>query len=83
MPRHFTYVYILTSRSHAGRHYTGLTGNLQQRLRAHNAGEVSSTAKHRPWQIESAIAFRSRDKASAFEKYLKSHSGRAFAAKHL
>jgi hypothetical protein len=36
----------------------------------------------RPWQIETAIAFRSREKAAAFEKYLKSHSGRAFASKH-
>ena len=33
-------------------------------------------------QIETAIAFRSKEKASAFEKYLKSHSGRAFAKKH-
>jgi len=35
------------------------------------------------WQIEAAIAFRSREKGAAFEKYLKSHSGRAFASKHL
>jgi hypothetical protein len=43
---------------------------------------VPHTSKFRPWQIETAVAFRSKDKAVAFEQYLKSHSGRAFAKKH-
>ncbi|MGB2938555.1 MAG: GIY-YIG nuclease family protein, partial [Phycisphaerae bacterium] len=42
----------------------------------------SHTSKFRPWQIETAVAFRSKGKAVAFEQYLKSHSGRAFAKKH-
>ncbi|MEY2537994.1 MAG: hypothetical protein QOG67_1734 [Verrucomicrobiota bacterium] len=33
----------------------------------------------RPWRIETAIAFSSVTKARAFEKYLKSGSGREFA----
>jgi predicted GIY-YIG superfamily endonuclease len=78
----FHYVYILKSKSDQTRHYTGLTQNLETRLSAHNCGQVHHTAKYRPWEIETAVAFRSRDKAAAFEKYLKSHSGRAFAAKH-
>jgi len=78
----FHYVYILVSKSDESRHYTGLTANLGSRLKAHNDGHVSHTAKYRPWQIETAIAFRSREKAIAFEKYLKSHSGRAFAQRH-
>lgn len=81
MPDVFSYVYILTSLSVPDRHYTGLTSNLADRLAAHNAGTVPSTAPARPWQIETSIAFRDRQKATAFEKYLKSHSGRAFAAK--
>jgi putative endonuclease len=64
------------------RHYTGLTQDLEARLLAHNAGQVSHTAKYRSWHIETAIAFCSREKAVNFERYLKSHSGRAFAAKH-
>jgi putative endonuclease len=64
------------------RHYTGLTQDLETRLLAHNAGQVSHTAKYRPRRIETAIAFRFREKAVDFERYLKSHSGRAFAAKH-
>ena len=78
----FHYVYILVSESHPNRHYTGLTDDIDSRIRAHNSGQLPYTAKYRPWLIDTAIAFRSRKKASAFEKYLKSHSGRAFASKH-
>ena len=79
----FHYVYILESISNADRHYTGLTQDLKSRLQKHNEGGVSHTAKYRPWRIETAVAFRSREKATQFEQYLKSHSGRAFAVKHL
>ena len=78
----FHYVYILVSESDQSRHYTGLTKDLDSRLKAHNNGQVPHTAKFRPWRIETAIAFRSREKAAEFETYLKSHAGRAFAAKH-
>jgi putative endonuclease len=78
----FSYVYILESED--GLHfYTGLTDNLEARLAKHNEGEVSHTAKHRPWRIKTAVAFRDRIKASAFERYLKSASGRAFTKKRL
>lgn len=78
----FTYVYLLTSVADPDHHYTGLTNDLKTRLAAHNSGQCSHTAKYRPWQIETAISFRSRDKAAAFEKYLKTGSGRAFARNH-
>ena len=78
----FHYVYVLTSESNETHRYTGLTEDLEGRLKAHNNGQVPHPSKHRPWRIETAIAFRSRNKATEFEKYLKSHSGRAFAAKH-
>ena len=55
--------------------------DLDERLKDHNDGKCHHTSKHRPWKIETAIAFRSKEKAIAFEKYLKSHSGRAFASK--
>jgi len=78
----FHYVYILVSDHDPTRHYTGLTADLHARLAAHNAGQVSHTAKFRPWRFETVIAFQSKDKAVAFERYLKSRSGRAFSAKH-
>jgi predicted GIY-YIG superfamily endonuclease len=78
----FHYVYILRSESEPERHYTGITSNLRSRLQAHNAGLCEHTAKYRPWVVETSIMFRSKEKAIAFERYLKSHSGRAFATKH-
>ena len=78
----FTYVYILLSESDVTHRYTGLTEDLEARLKSHNQGNNPHTSKYRPWKIETAIAFSSREKASAFEKYLKSHSVRAFASKH-
>ncbi len=77
----FRYVYLLESLE-AEHHYVGLTEDLHERLRKHNAGEVPHTSKFRPWRIAVAVAFSDSTKAAAFEKYLKSHSGRAFAKKH-
>ncbi|MBN1899862.1 GIY-YIG nuclease family protein [Candidatus Sumerlaeota bacterium] len=78
----FHYVYILRSVNYPDRHYTGITDNLESRLKDHNAGKCPHTSKYRPWNIETALAFRSKKKAFVFEKYLKSHSGRAFTQKH-
>ena len=78
----FWYVYLLESLVEPLRHYVGMTEDLRARLHWHNLGQVPHTSKFRPWRIETAVVFRSRDKAAAFEKYLKSHSGRAFAKKH-
>jgi len=78
----FWYVYMLQSIEHPCRWYVGMTQDLPQRLKIHHAGRVPHTSKFLPWRIEIAIAFRDRSKALAFEKYLKSQSGRAFAAKH-
>ena len=78
----FHYVYRLVSLNNTERHYVGLTDDLKLRLERHNNGEVSHTAKRRPWRIDSAQAFTERDKAAKFEAYLKSHSGREFAKRH-
>lgn len=78
----FYYVYILVSESDKDRHYSGFTTDLNARLKKHNNGEVSHTSKFRPWLIETAVRFRSKNKAHAFESYLKSGSGREFARRH-
>lgn len=79
----YRYVYILQSTSDGSAFYVGQTQNLSARLAKHNAGEVPHTAKHRPWRIKTAIAFTDGIRAVAFEKYLKTASGRAFAKKRL
>lgn len=82
MDGQFFYVYMLQSIDSPGHWYVGLTEDLAARLNAHNAGKVPHTSKFAPWRIETAVAFRDEPKAVAFEKYLKSQSGRAFAKKH-
>jgi predicted GIY-YIG superfamily endonuclease len=78
----FCYVYILVSEMNPQRHYTGRTQNLNARLVEHNRGKCPHTAKHIPWKIETAVAFRSEAMARRFEHYLKTGSGREFARRH-
>ena len=50
------YVYIL--RSVEGDHfYCGSTDNLRERLKSHNAGQVSHTSKFKPWEIKTYLGF--------------------------
>jgi putative endonuclease len=79
----FFYVYILESVANPDRHYVGFTEDLYARLETHNSGHVPHTSKFVPWQIKTAVAFRHRERAVEFERYLKSGSGRAFAKKRL
>ena len=76
------YVYILESLD-SQHFYVGITDDLRTRLAKHNAGEVLHTSKYGPWRIRSCVAFSDAKQAIAFEKYLKSGSGRAFAKKRL
>lgn len=78
----FHYVYILRSKITPTKTYIGYTTNLNNRLHTHNTGQSTHTAKHHPWQIETAIALTTKQKALCLEKYLKSSSGKAFASKH-
>ena len=75
-------VYLLRSRTDPTRRYIGSTDDLKKRLAAHNRGESPHTARYRPWEMVVAVAFGDHDKALAFERYLKTGSGRAFAARH-
>jgi predicted GIY-YIG superfamily endonuclease len=79
----FTYVYILQSQAEPSRFYSGCTRNLRKRLTRHNSGEVPHTSKWTPWRLKIYIAFSDNARAKAFERYLKSASGRAFVKKRL
>jgi putative endonuclease len=79
----YHYVYTLQSVTHPAEHYTGQTKNLTQRLREHNSGKVPHTSKFVSRAIRSVTAFRQKERAIAFERYLKSGSGRAFLHRHL
>ena len=77
------YVYILKSCVDKDHYYTGITENIDMRIAKHNAGDVPHTSKYRPWELKTFVAFSSESQAVAFEQYLKTASGRAFAKKRL
>lgn len=76
------YTYILRSTSQPGAIYIGYTSDLRKRLKEHNAGQGISK-RYLPWKVETYIAFSDRVEAKAFERYLKSNSGKAFMRKRL
>ena len=77
------YVYLLRSETVSEQTYVGYTRDLQNRIKIHNQGGSVHTSKYKPWRLETYIAFTTQSQALAFETYLKSHSGKAFAAKRL
>jgi putative endonuclease len=79
----FTYVYILQSETRPDHFYVGRTLDLRARVFRHNSGQVRHTSKWRPWRIKTYVALSESNRASAFERYLKSASGRAFIKKRL
>ena len=75
-------VYVLKSQRDPARYYTGLTSDLASRLAAHNAGRCQHTVSARPWRVDVVVKFADERRAIAFERYLKSGSGSAFAKRH-
>jgi predicted GIY-YIG superfamily endonuclease len=75
------YVYLVRSLKNPKRTYIGHTDNFQERLQTHNSGGSIYTVLDRPWEPILVLRFKDKLKATAFEKYLKSASGNAFAKK--
>ncbi len=75
------YVYILKLENN--QHYIGCTEDLKLRLEKHKHHGVPTTSRIRPDELIFYAAFNSKEKAYAFEKYLKSSSGFAFRNKRL
>ena len=76
------FVYVLQSAKEPSRYYTGITSDVNRRLAVHNSGGSQHTAAIRPWRLIVALEFASEASAAAFEEYLKTGSGRAFAKRH-
>jgi predicted GIY-YIG superfamily endonuclease len=77
------YVYLIESESTPRKRYVGYSDDLRQRMVDHNSGKNVSTAPYRPWRLQTYLAFATKAQALAFERYLKSGSGHAFANKRL
>ncbi|MDP2692644.1 MAG: GIY-YIG nuclease family protein [bacterium] len=75
------YVYIL--KCNDSTYYAGLTHNLKKRINEHKNG-IKSCVKHkRPIKLIFYCCFSEKDTAVQFERYLKTHSGKAFLNKRL
>ena len=73
-------IYILYSEN-CQKHYTGFTGNLEQRLLSHNQFGKDWTSKFRPWKLIYTKEFGLKAEALKFEKWLKTGVGRDFIKK--
>ena len=76
------YVYILKS-INFDKYYVGYTTNINRRLNEHNSKSQIYSKNYAPWDLVTYTSFTNKQKATNFETYLKSHSGRAFLNKHL
>ena len=75
-------VYVIRSLKEPDRQYIGRTADMASRLASHNAGDSPQTARQRPWQVVVLVQFLDESRAVAFEKFLKSASGRLFVRQH-
>ena len=76
------YVYLIKSIEFPNQKYIGMTDDLKERLKDHNAGRSLHTSKFKPWKLVNYVAFSSKNAAIEFEKYLKTGSGQSFSKRH-
>lgn len=77
------YVYILKSQKDPSKIYIGITHDLDKKIKQHNGTSSNSYIKsYAPWSMLIYTAFVKEENAIEFEKYLKTHSGRAFIKRH-
>ncbi len=75
------YAYLLQLSNN--QYYAGHSEDLKRRMTDHKNGKVMFTKRFRPLELVFYAAFKNKDNAIAFEKYLKSSSGKAFRNKRL
>lgn len=76
------YVYILQSEKDK-MFYVGYTKDLDNRIRLHNSGQVSSTKTRRPFKIVYYEACFNQQDATHREKYLKTSWGKRYIKNRL
>ena len=69
------YTYILISEDGA-RTYTGVTSDIDRRLKEHNSGKEKSTRPHLPYKVLYVESHETMTSARRKEVYFKSTSGR-------
>ena len=76
------YVYVIQSKRDK-QFYTGFTRDLENRIREHNEGRVSSTKERGPFELIYYEACLNEQDALAREKYLKSGMGKRYLRNRL
>ena len=74
------FVYVIESLNF-GNHYKGMTENLEQRLKEHNAGRTKSNKAYAPFRIVYFEEVESKEEARKREKYFKTSAGRRYLEK--
>ena len=60
------YVYMLRSIPNPDQTYIGFTEDLKTRLKSHDQGQSPHTAKYKPWELITYLAFNNKSKALSF-----------------
>ncbi len=76
------YVYVIQSKKDK-QFYTGFTRDLENRIREHNEGRVSSTKERGPFELIYYEACLNEQDGLAREKYLKSGMGKRYLKNRL
>ena len=76
------YTYVLRSKNDE-KFYTGATGDLRERFKLHNKGEVFSTKGRGPFELIYYEACNNSKDAFLREKYLKSGPGKRYLKNRL
>ncbi len=70
-------IYVLQSQVD-GSLYKGMTTNMENRLKQHNAAKTKSTKSKKPWIVVYTEYFNNAQDARNREKYFKTAAGRRF-----
>jgi putative endonuclease len=76
------FVYVLLSKKD-NKFYTGFTSNLNERIKEHNSGKVTSTKYRTPFELVYYEACLNQEDALHREKYLKSTYGKRYIKNRL
>jgi predicted GIY-YIG superfamily endonuclease len=76
------YVYVIRSLS-AGIFYTGMSSDINNRLKEHNSGKSKFTSTYKPWKLVYQEGPFQGDVARKREKYLKSAAGKKYLKSYI
>ena len=76
------YIYILHSKKF-NKYYTGITEQIDRRLKEHNQGQVKSTKPYLSWRLIYYEACLNKNDALRREKYLKTTQGQRLLKRRL